>query len=403
VDSGNNIIAVGQGRGDLETGTNRYDIAAVYKFNSAGAIQWSRQLNEIDYDGYAKSVTTIGTDIYVTHHSSDSNDTIITKLDAAGTVKWQRRTDSNDDSVIVATADGNLLVAVEAYYSNIDDSAIKVFLMTPSGEIIYKRWVSATTDNDTQFKNGRGLAVDANNFYITAYFYANDNNSSLAARLPIDGSGIGEYGSFRYAGVDYMNGGEDITGLYDTNYSIDTLDLESGNNYAGPLVAEPYVNTVTTVTSVEISTQYVNSYHPDWTIETVRDMGGGRIVFADGTTQSTSAIDWPQRICTGQKYTLGLKDRGHHIYMMGTNDGIMIPYYARVKFPVGTVIHIVNGTSNGFAVYTEGGSMNLQIAGDDAQIGGTSAAFIGQYAVATLLMVGIDQWVITGHGVFTGP
>ena len=403
VDSDDNIIAVGEGYGDLETGANRYSIAAVYKFNSAGAIQWSRQLNEVDFYCYAKSVATIGTDIYVTHSSTDSNDTIISKLDAAGTVKWQERTDSNDDSVIAATADGNLLVSVEAYNPNINNSALKVFLMTPSGETIYKRWLSGATDQNTQFKNGRGLVVDHNNFYVSGYFYANGNNSSLAASLPLDGSGTGEYGSFRYAGVNYMSDSFNEDGLYDTNYSIDTLDLTAGNNYAGPLVVGPYVNTATTATSVEVDTFYVNTYYPDWTVETVSDTDGGRIVFADGTTQNTSATDWPQRICTGQRYTLGLRDRGHHIYVVDSNDGIQIPYYARVEFPIGTVIHIVNGTSSGFAVYGEGTSINIQIAGYDAQGSGYQAAFIGQYAVATLLMVGRDQWVISGNGVFTGP
>jgi hypothetical protein len=402
VDSGNNIIAVGEGYGYLEPGANAYVIAAVYKFNSAGAIQWARQLNEIGNNGYAKSVATIGTDIYVTHNSTLNGDTIITKLDSSGTVKWQRRTDSNDDSVIVATADGNLLVSAEALNANISQSSLKVFLMTPSGEIMYKRWLSAATDEDTQFKNGRGLAVDSDNFYISAYFNANGYNSSLAARLPIDGSGIGEYGSFRYAGVNYMSSSFNEDGLADTNYNIDLLDL-SANNYSGPLVVEPYVNTGTTVTSVEIETFSVDTYVPDWTVETVRDTDGGNIVFADGTTQNTSATDWPQRLCTGQKYTLGLKDRGHHIYVLDTDDGILIPYYARVEFPIGTVIHIVNGTAGGFTISTEGGSANLQIAGDDAQVGNASAAWIGPYALATLLMVGRDQWVITGHGVFTGP
>jgi hypothetical protein len=404
VDSANNIIAVGQGYG--QTGIDSADyLAMVYKFNSAGTLQWSRKLNETNDECYAKSVITIGTDIYVTHESNDDGETVVTKLDASGTVKWQRITDSGDDSVIARTVDGNLLVTCEAYNDEIDDTALKVFMMTPSGEIVYKRWLLATTDNDTEFKNGRCLAVDANSFYITGYFNANDYDSSMAARLPIDGSGTGEHGSFRYMDVNPMTGSfmEDGLSGY-TNYSINTVDLDDVNNYAGPLAEGETVNvnTGTTVTVGE-GDFYIDSYYPDLTVETVRDTDGGNIVFADGSTQNTSATDWPQRRFTGQKYTLGLKDRGHHIYVTGTNDSIEIPYNARVEFPIGTVIHVVNGTSGSFGIFGEGSSISVQVAGTDAQVGSNGGAFIGQYAVATVLKVDRDSWVIYGPGVFTGP
>jgi hypothetical protein len=403
VDSANNIITVGQGYGQLAEDNND-NLAMVYKFSPTGTLEWARRLNDENDDCYAKSVATIGTDIYVTHQN-DSSETVITKLDASGTVKWQRITESGDDSVIARTVDGNLLVTCEGYYEEIDDTALKVFMMTPSGEIVYKRWLLATTDNDTEFKNGRCLAVDSDSFYITGYFDANSYDSSMAARLPIDGSGTGEHGSFRYMDVNPMTSSFMEDGLSsDTNYSVNTVDLDDVNNYAGPLSEGETVNvnTGTTVTVGE-GDFYIDSYYPDLTVETVRDTDGGNIVFADGSTQNTSATDWPQRRFTGQKYTLGLKDRGHHIYVTDTNDSIVIPYNARVEFPIGTVIHVVNGTSGSFGIFGEGGSINIQVAGTDDQVGDTGGAFIGQYAVATVLKVDRDSWVIFGPGVFTGP
>ena len=393
VDSGNNVIAVGEGYGELSTG-NKYSLAVVYKFNSAGALQWARQLNETNYYCYAKSVTTIGTDIYVTHDSNDNGDTVVTKLDAAGTVKWQRITDSGDDSVIARTANGNILVTAEAYNQDIDDDGLKVFLLTPSGETVYKRWLMATTDNDTRFKNGRCLAVDTDSYYITGYFYANEYNSSLAARLPIDGSGTGEYGSFRYTDVNARTGsffsGSELTGV---NYNIDEVNLAGEYNYAGALTVAPYVNTGTTV--IEGTGDFsVDSFYPDFTVEAVRDTDGGNIIFADGTKQNTSATDIPQRRYTGQRYTLGLKDRGHHILCNTTDDTIVIPYNARVEFPTGTVITFVNNTGGLVYISQEGSSINLILAGEGSDVGGV---FLQNYGIATLLNIGVDQWIISGN------
>jgi hypothetical protein len=405
VDTGNNIIAVGEGNGELAAGNFR-DLAVVYKFNSTGTIQWARQLNEVNDHCYAKSVTTIGTDIYVTHESWDDNETVITKLDSTGVVKWQRITDSGDDSNIARTADGNLLVAVEAYNEDIDDTALKVFLLTPSGETVYQRWLMATTDNDTQFKNGRCLAVDGDSYYITAYFYANSYDSSIAARLPIDGSGTGEYGSFRYVGVNATTnnnfGGDSLTGI---NYTINELDLAGANNYAGALalVTAPYVNNTNTVTIATAPATdgdfFVDSYYPVLTNETVRDTDGGSIIFPDGTKQNTSATDIPQRRYTGQRYTLGLKDRGHHILCTNTDDDIVIPYWSRVEFPVGTVITFVNVSGGDVYISQEGTSINLIIAGG----GGVYGVTLADNGIATLLMISFDQWIISGNVTETTP
>jgi hypothetical protein len=396
IDSGNNIIAVGQGYGDVN-GDNEY-LAMVYKFNSTGTLQWARKLNEISDDCYAKSVTTIGTDIYVTHESSDENDTVVTKLDASGDIKWQRITDSGDDSVITRTQDGNLLVGVEGYDDDANEDALKVFLMTPSGEVVYKRWLLATTDGQTAFKNGRCLAVDGDSFYITAYFDANNYNSSIAARLPLDGSGTGEYGLFSYKDVNPI-GGEQYgpfgdPGIdSDTNYEINTINIEE-DSYAGALAVgeEVYVKSTATVTT-GTGEFYVDTYTPNLTVEIVRDTDGGSIVFADGSKQSTSATDIPQRRYTGQKYTLGLEDRGHHILCTDSNDSILVPYDARVEFPIGTVITIVNTTSSSVYIYKEGGSISMIIAGT----GYYESIELTQYGMATLLKVGRENWVIAGN------
>jgi hypothetical protein len=391
-DSAGNIITVGEGYGD--TGDGNYGLATVFKFNSLGALQWSRKLNERNYDCYAKSVATIGTDIYVTHNSTDNGETVITKLSADGTVVWQRITDSSDDSVVVNAGDGNILVAIEAYNEDIDDNALKIIKMTPSGETVFKRWVMGTTDNDTNFKNGRCLSVVGDHFYITGYFYANNYNSSVAAKLPVNGDGVGEYGSFRYTDVNEETGSWNWSGLNGSNFTVNEVDL--GESYAGALAVAPYVNTGTTVTVTDLNEGdiYVDLFDVPYTTEVVRDVDGGRIVFADGTTQSTSAQDVPQRRFNGQRYTLGMKDRGHHILCRDNNDDIVIPYFARVPFPVGSKIMIVNNSGNSVNIGTEGGSITVLLSGSNGST--FSYFYMNNGNVATLLNIGRDSWVFYG-------
>ena len=390
-DSAGNIITVGEGYGNVD-GSGQ-GLATVYKFNSTGTLQWARQLNERDNDCYAKSVATIGTDIYVTHESNYDGETVISKLSADGTVVWQRRTGSGDDSVVVNAGDGNILVAIEAWNTDIYEDALKIIKMTPSGETVFKRWLMGTIDSETRFKNGRGLAVVGDSFYISGYYYANDYNSSVAAKLPINGDGVGEYGSFRYTDVNAQVGNYNWPSLDGSNFNIDEVIV--GDGWAGALVVEPYVNTGTTVTITDLNQGdiYVDLFDVPYTTEVVRDMDGGRIVFADGTTQSTSAQDVPQRRYSGQKYTLGMKDRGHHIYCNNEDDRIIVPYDARVPFPIGTKIMIVNDTGNNVLVQLEGQSQDMMIAGE----GYANTAELANYGVATLLKIGRERWSISGN------
>ena len=388
VDSGNNIITVGMGYG-IVTAQDRRDLAVVYKFNSSGTLQWARKLNFNTNSCSAKSVTTVGTDIYVTHNE-DGNNTVITKLSADGTVQWQKTTDSNgdNDSVVVPAGDGNILVMTPAYQSDIDDDMMKIFKITPSGETVYKRWFSAVTDNDTRLNQGRSMAVRNGSMYIAGRYDTNNYNSTWAARLPADGTGTGDYGQFRYSGTNQESGSYSYWGLTNIEYSINEIT----NSYAGTLTVEPYVNT----TDMGLATEGdygINSFYENYYVEPVRDIGGGRIIFPDGTTQDTSAIDVPQRIHRGERYTLSLRDRGHHIYCEEQNDNIIIPYYARVPFPVGSQIMFVNDSGNTVYVNTEGSNISVILSGD----GGTYNYFSIQNGdVATLLNVGRDRWFFYG-------
>ena len=210
------------------------------------------------------------------------------------------------------------------------------------------------------------------------------------ARLPVDGTGTGEYGQFRYTDVNAETGSYLNSGITGVNYSINEIDL--GDSYAGALSVEPYVNT----TNMGLDTEGyygINSFYENYYLEPVRDTGGGRIIFPDGTTQETSAQDVPQRIYRGESYTLSLKDRGHHILCVEQNDNIIIPYYARVPFPIGSQIMFVNDSGNTVYIYQEGSNISILLSGEGTTYSGFA---LNHSNVATLLNIGRDRWVFYG-------
>lgn len=394
VDSENNVIVVSTGYGKTYAQGGIFELAMVYKFNSAGALQWSRKLNNVDYSCFGKSITTVGTDIYVTHRDDDNGWTIITKLSADGTVEWQRYTDCDDDSAICAAGDGDVIVIGQEYNNDIGDDAIKVFKMSPTGEVVWKRWLSGATSNDTRLNEGRSITARDGYFYISGYFDTDDYDSGFIAKLPIDGSATGDYGHFRYIETESMdNNWWSVSYPSNINYAVYKINLEN-DSYAGAPLETPYVNTAG---GIETNTRdlYVNNYEIPSDLEIVRDQDGGRIVFADGTTQSTSAQDVPQRRYSGAKYYLSVNDRGHHIYCDRERDqDIIIPYYTREQFPIGSVITFVNDTGSTLYVSQEGTSISIVLAGS----GNTYGAFqIPHTGVATLLNVGQDRWFFSGN------
>jgi hypothetical protein len=396
IDSQDNIIAVGDGYGEL-VDSSFDDLSVVYKFNSAGTLQWARQLNAGNDDHEGHSVVTIGTDIYVVDEN-DEGDSFVSKLDSTGTVKWQRRIEGQDIT-IARTLDGNLLIAAEdgdAPITTDNDTAIKIFLLTPAGETVWKRWLSPNIDYSAYIgSSGECLVTDANSFYITGRNSTDDDNWAWAARLPLDGTGTGEYGQFCYIDVN-----SETNDLSNFNYSIDVVDIGSVNNYAGLLndSSDPLIKTTATVTVTTNNTSDydVFGYYPPMVVEIVRDTDGGNIVFADGTKQSTSATDVPQRLFNGVDYTLGMVDRGHHILCTDDIESIRIPYNARVEFPIGTVITIVNPRGDSVVINTEGGSIQVMIPGDDNYSNG-GTFLVSEYGMATLLKIGTDSWVLAGN------
>jgi hypothetical protein len=139
-------------------------------------------------------------------------------------------------------------------------------------------------------------------------------------------------------------------------------------------------------------------------------MGGeitsvSKIVFEDGTEQSSSAQDIPQvdisRVNSNSYYTLRIEDRGHHVYsgIYWSWSYIVVPRNSNVAFPIGTAITIVSG---GYDVVIGAGSSGTTDIYGAGQSGSNQGWWIPARSMATLLKVENDVWMLAGAGLGTG-
>jgi Major tropism determinant N-terminal domain len=386
LDADNNIYAAGEmiarngaAGGDL----NSYWCAVVTRINNDGTHAWTKALNDTLDDCYAKCVAVNGTTVVVSHQNSTGH-TTITKLDTSGNVKWQRRTNSNDDSSVALDNNGNIYAVVEANFENKFDDVIKVIRFNSVGEIIWRKFIGHLTyENNAasmRFKNGRNLTLSANHLHISGYTYAQEDyyRNGVVIKIPATGDTDGFYGNWAVLQENY-----DVDKVNSTEAATFTPVIGQGN-------FEPW--------NPDFSTQWWdpsddNYYHTLWEIF---DRDGGAIEFADGTRQTRSAQMIPQkRIDNGMNHRLTLDDMGGHIYITNTYNGttVHVPYHQDNPLPIGYTVVIVNNSGDTVNIDADGGGIPIIVPGTGS----------GQYwdlqnqGMATLLKVDNDTWFMTGN------
>jgi hypothetical protein len=70
---------------------------------------------------------------------------VITKLDTSGNIKWQRRTDSGDDSSVAIDTNGDIYAVAEGYFENKYENIIKVIRFASNGEPIWRKFFGTLT------------------------------------------------------------------------------------------------------------------------------------------------------------------------------------------------------------------------------------------------------------------
>ena len=371
VDATGMIYTAGEGFGGVSGDITNVELALLTKLDSAGDLVWARVLNETDDNCQAKCVVVDHTRnlVVASHYSPGPGRTVISKLDTAGTLGWQLSTLSNDDSSVALDAAGNIYVVCESYYAETDDDALKVFKLSATGQVLWRRWLGTNSRNE--MKNGRNIKVVGDNMFITAYTTAVDNSleSGFAARLPIDGGSLGEY--------DYYYWREDF-------YDVDVRTT----NYVGPVDIQVRSTTVAS----GLDTDYtVTWYDQANNVVPVRDSDGGAIIFGDGSMQTSSATDIAQQIAAGGTRRLGMEDRGKHIYVTDTTT-IRVPYDYDVAMPIGSTVVIINNSGGTITIEVDGGDTSLIVPG----MGNNPSYTLSDQGMATLIKVEPEVWFMSG-------
>ena len=385
VDSNDNVYAAGEmvARNNAAgADLNSYWCAVVSKLNSSGVHQWTKALNTSLDDSYAKCVAVRGSTLAVSHNNN-GNQAIVTKLDTSGNIKWQRTTyTAGGDSSVAIDANGDIYAVIESNVESAYEDVIKVIRFATSGEVIYHKFVGTLVqqgdNSDERFKNGRNLTLDADYMYISGYTsaFASNQNNGFLVKLPKAGDCDGSYG---------------VWSVQTDAYDVDLVESTEAATFT------PILNEGNWMTwSPDFTPQWYdpsdNSYYH--TFQEIRDRDGGAIEFADGTRQTSSAQQIPQRkISNGADHRLTLEDMGKHIYVTASDTNINIPYNSGNPLPIGFTVVIVNNSGGIVNIDADGGGISVLQPGN----GNYQYWDLANPGMATLLKVDIDTWFITGN------
>ena len=385
VDGSDNIYAAGEmiGRngasgGDLDS----YWCAVVSKFSSDGTHLWTKTLNDELNDCYAKSVAVQGNSIIVTHENNSSGTTVVTKLDGTGTIKWQRRTYTGDDSSAAVDTNGDVYVIAEAYMESDYGNCVKVIRFNSAGEIIWRKILATQLrgNNNTSeyFKNGRNLTIDDTHLYISGYTTAYDNNydSGFTVKIPKSGDQDGVYS---------------VWVIQQDTYDVDKVNATEATAFT-PNIG----NGEWSLWTPDFASQWWDPSDNDYyhTLTEMRDRDGGAIEFADGTRQTSSAQQIPQiKISNGADHRLCSDDMGKHIYVTDSYTNIAVPYHETDPLPVGYTVVVINNSGSSISIDADGSGIDIIVPGVDS----SQYWDLDSPGMATLIKVEESVWMMTGN------
>jgi hypothetical protein len=186
IDSSNNLYITGLS--DQVSGA-AYNIVTA-KYDTSGAIQWQRSLgNSASVDeGHGIGVDSSGNSYIVgISNTSGNNNIIIAKYDTSGPIQWQRTLGGSsveDGAGIAVDSSGN------SYVVGTSNNIIIIAKYDTSGTIQWQRTLSSGTSTD----NGMGIILDdLDNFYVAGYFTKSSLFTQIVAKFPTDGTKTGTY------------------------------------------------------------------------------------------------------------------------------------------------------------------------------------------------------------------
>jgi hypothetical protein len=235
--------------------------------------------------------------------------------------------------VAVDPATDEILLAWEAYddYEFFDDQAIVIVKLDTDGEVVWKRWWGVY-ESDTQLNyegyGNKALSIHGDQFTLVGHTDAvtNDYDNGFIVTLPLDGTGLGEHGIWKY-----VEPNDDRIKVWRLNGRTATV-----------FTATEHTGGITAVTDIKhYYTDYPNeefTFYP----ETILSNQGGAVEFSDGSRQTFSTAIVPQVKISSGRYTLRPEDSGRHILIQVSDYNVRIPNWQRVSLPVGYTVTLVN-------------------------------------------------------------
>jgi hypothetical protein len=205
-DSGLNLLS-GTGNADVQWNTVRTDssgniygfgtgyrapdqTAVVFKYNSAFTLQWQREgyIGGSNYKAWGGAIDSSGNVAVVASGGASGGTLQVLYYNSSGTIQWQQRLSASPTQTQAINCDfdssGNLYVLGTATNNN----NILVAKYNSSGTIQFQRTITGTS-------NANGIRVSSAGIFVVG----NASLTLFVAKLPLDGSGTGTYGSFTYA------------------------------------------------------------------------------------------------------------------------------------------------------------------------------------------------------------
>jgi hypothetical protein len=181
-DSSGNVYSIGSKTGwQIQT----------LKYNSAGSLQWKRQLGSSVSIGRGIAIDS-SNNLYITGLSDQVSgaayNIVTAKYDTSGAIQWQRSL-GNSASVdeghgIGVDSSGN------SYVVGTSNNIIIIAKYDTSGTIQWQRTLSSGTSTD----NGMGIILDdLDNIYVAGYFTKSSLFTQIVAKFPTDGTKTGTY------------------------------------------------------------------------------------------------------------------------------------------------------------------------------------------------------------------
>ena len=423
LDTSDNVIVSGYTdysgiTGTWYSGSNR-QTGFVSKFSSTGEKLWSKSID--GSEGYS-TVWGVATDaddnIYSVMVSNNTDgDAYVTKLDTDGNFVWQQSVvvDNSDAWAIDVADNGDVMIAgycwryqlMENNYRNYNWN-ILIVKFDKDGNKLFSRLLwsqnGLRTNNNDSYSNQLTIKGDRFSFVGYSNDPGGENYQGITVDLPLDGTGIGDYGDFHYEEVETVvgyrwtdNGGNGFNKV--TN--ITTQAIRPYTFIDAPYEGSEAWRNISIYGNRDAEVQTI--YKP----EGAEIKGVAKITFEDGSVQTSSMQGLPQVKLSqtdGDRndYYLRPEDNGKHIVQMWGNT-VIIPNPNRVHLPVGFAFTIINaniqgtGYGDSSGVWAEGYDEDIYLSGGN---GNSSYSWeIPRWSMATLVKIADSEWMIAGAGV----